>query len=170
MRKASASSPSLIGPSACERNLLGGDCAARPLNCWYWSLEDPAGEIDRRLPAVLLHYEIDFEDICGRLFVNSEEELVIGEKTRDVTIVRLVVAHALMSGTNMLGIDAVVVDPFVSCHRVPENDNGGMDVVAKAWARIARDAECAIELVHHVRSRRTDSPSSASTMDAARWH
>ncbi len=44
-----------------------------------------------------------------------------------------------------------MVDPFVSCHRVPENDNGGMDVVAKAWSRIAREANCAVELVHHVR-------------------
>ena len=52
--------------------------------------------------------------------------------------------------SSSLSIDAVIVDPFVSCHRVPENDNGGMDVVAKAWARIARDANCAVELVHHV--------------------
>jgi hypothetical protein len=45
----------------------------------------------------------------------------------------------------------VVIDPFVSSHRVSENDNGAIDRVAKAWGRIANATGCAVELVHHTR-------------------
>ena len=45
----------------------------------------------------------------------------------------------------------LIIDPFVSCHRMPENDNGAIEAIVKAWARIADATGCAIELVHHVR-------------------
>jgi AAA domain len=48
-------------------------------------------------------------------------------------------------------IDVLIIDPFVSCHRVTENDNNAIDAVTKAWASVAHAANCAIELVHHVR-------------------
>jgi hypothetical protein len=34
---------------------------------------------------------------------------------------------------------------------VPENDNGAIDAVTKAWAKVADAANCSIDLVHHVR-------------------
>jgi hypothetical protein len=48
-------------------------------------------------------------------------------------------------------IDVLVIDPFVSCHRVSENDNSAIDTVAREWADIAEETGCAVELVHHVR-------------------
>ncbi|MGO9774873.1 MAG: AAA family ATPase, partial [Roseiarcus sp.] len=48
-------------------------------------------------------------------------------------------------------IDVLIVDPFVSSHRVSENDNNAIDAVAREWANIADAAQCAIELVHHSR-------------------
>ena len=48
-------------------------------------------------------------------------------------------------------IDVLIIDPFVSCHRVSENDNAKIDTVVKTWNRVAERANCAIELVHHVR-------------------
>jgi RecA-family ATPase len=48
-------------------------------------------------------------------------------------------------------LDVFQVDPFVSSHRVTENDNNAIDRVAKTWARIADQTGVAIELVHHVR-------------------
>jgi RecA-family ATPase len=151
---------------ACGRNLLGGESTNRPLAVWYWNLEDPAEEIDRRVSAILLHYHIDYEEVRDRFFVNSEEELVIAEKTRDMTLVRPEITGALISEISALSIDAVIIDPFVSCHRVPENDNGGMDVVAKAWARIARDATAPSSWSTTSGSRPTANPSSALTTDA----
>ena len=48
-------------------------------------------------------------------------------------------------------IDVMSVDPFVSSHRVTENDNNAIDAVAKTWAGIADATNSAIDLVHHVR-------------------
>ena len=44
-----------------------------------------------------------------------------------------------------------MIDPFVATHRVTENDNMAIDAIAKTLGRIADKANCAIELVHHVR-------------------
>jgi hypothetical protein len=54
----------------------------------------------------------------------------------------------------------LIVDPFVSSHKVPENDNGAIDIVAKAWSGIARVCDSAVELAHHIRK-----PSSGSTSE-----
>ncbi|AEH77529.1 ATPase-like protein [Sinorhizobium meliloti SM11] len=47
-------------------------------------------------------------------------------------------------------IDVIVVDPFVSTHEVPENDNNLIQRVAKAWRRVADEGNCSVELIHHV--------------------
>ena len=47
--------------------------------------------------------------------------------------------------------DVVVIDPLVKAHRVPENDNGAIDMVCTAFAGIADATDCAFDLVHHVR-------------------
>jgi hypothetical protein len=43
------------------------------------------------------------------------------------------------------------IDPFVSAHAVTENDNVAIDQVVKAYADIAQQTNCAIDLVHHSR-------------------
>ena len=48
-------------------------------------------------------------------------------------------------------IDVMLVDPFVSTHRVTENDNNAIDEVARVWAGIADETNTAIDLVHHTR-------------------
>jgi AAA domain len=148
----------------CGRDLLRGTTAP-PLNVWYWNLEDPMDEIDRRIAAILLHYKIDDGSSesagkWGRLFVNCEEPLVIARFARDETLVAEPIVGRLMSEIVRLEIDALIVDPFVSSHQVPENDNGAIDTVAKTWSRIARTCNCAAELAHHIRK-----PASGSTAE-----
>ena len=45
----------------------------------------------------------------------------------------------------------MIVDPFVASHRVVENDNPAIELVAATWAEIADVTGCGIELVHHAR-------------------
>jgi hypothetical protein len=45
----------------------------------------------------------------------------------------------------------MIVDPFIASHRVVENDNPAIELVASTWAEIADVTDCAIELVHHAR-------------------
>ena len=143
----------------CGRDLLRGT-TSRPLNVWYWNLEDPLDEIDRRIAAILLHYNIAPGSSEGRLFVNCEEPLVIATRLRDETVVAAPVVGRLISEITRLQIDVLTVDPFVSSHRVPENDNGAIDAVAKTWSRIARTCNCAVEVAHHIRK-----PASGSTAE-----
>jgi hypothetical protein len=57
--------------------------------------------------------------------------------------------EALVAELRDREIDVLIVDPFVSSHACPENDNGAIDAIAKKWARVGVMAKCSIVLVHH---------------------
>lgn len=150
------------------RPLLGGDLPRRKLRVWLWNLEDPKEEMERRLAAVLLHFEIKGAELEG-LFVDSgrSSPLILATKVRDQVVVAEPVVDDLIREIRDKRIDAIIVDPFVSSHAVPENDNGAIDRVVKTWAHIAEATSCAVELVHH--ARKPPSGSSAPfTVDDAR--
>lgn len=134
------------------RPLLGVP-TPRCLRVWYVNLEDPLEEIERRVAAILLHYGIERGEIEGRLFLDSgrTSEIVIATTTKDGAKVAEPVVEGLVATITGNRIDVAMVDPFVSSHRVTENDNAAVDLVAKAWNRVAERGGCAIDLVHHVR-------------------
>jgi hypothetical protein len=138
---------------ATGRPLLGITPTERA-RVWIWNGEDPEDELIRRIIGAMLHYNIKPEDVESYLFCNSGRSMPIVMATQvrmgNVTVavpVRDEVIHAI--GKNK--IDVLTIDPFVKSHRIPENDNIGMDVVATQWAEIADQTECAIELLHHTR-------------------
>lgn len=137
---------------ATGRPLLGVQPHGR-FNVWIWNGEDPLEETERRLAAILLHYDIPAEEVAGRLFIDSGREvpIIIAEKQGENVKVAVPVVEAVRDAIRENAIDVFMVDPFVSCHGVPENDNGAIDRVAKTWAKIADECACSVELVHHVR-------------------
>jgi hypothetical protein len=137
---------------ASGRALLGVKPVEK-LKVWYWNGEDPSEETDRRLAAACLHYGIKPEEIEGYLFADSGRAMpiVIAQQTKTGTMIAAPVAEALRDAIRDLGIDVMILDPFVSCHRVSENDNPAIDAVAKKFAAIADEANCSIELEHHIR-------------------
>jgi hypothetical protein len=137
---------------ATGRPLLGVQPEKR-LRVWYWNGEDPKVETERRVAAACIHYGIAPADLDGWLFVDSgrDAKIVIAEADSDGAKIMRPVVDAVVATIRANEIDVMIVDPFVSCHRVPENDNGGMDGVVKEWGRIADAASTAIELVHHSR-------------------
>jgi hypothetical protein len=144
---------------ASGRPLLGIE-VAHPLKVWVFNLEDPLEEMERRLAAICLHYGITESELGGRLFYHSgrDQRLVIARQDQGRTVVTPMSA-VLTSAVIQHGIDVVQVDPFIACHEVPENDNGGIAVVATQWAQVAHDANCAVELSHHVRKIGAQNPS-----------
>ena len=56
----------------------------------------------------------------------------------------------------------MVCDPFAESHTLEENNNPQMIQAAAAWRRVARAANCAVLLVHHVRK------GDVTNIDAAR--
>ena len=125
----------------------------RRLKVWLWNGEDPLEETERRVHATMIRYGLLAADVEGFLFLGSgrEAEITIAEQTRDGVIVQRPQIEAIKAIVARNELDVVVIDPFVSSHRVQENDNGAIDRVAKSWAAIAEEANVAVELVHHVR-------------------
>lgn len=123
------------------------------LNVWYWNLEDPHVEIERRFVAAALHHGIDTKQLEGRLYVNSGRDtpLVIASKVKDQVSIAAPVVEGLIDELRAKKIDVIIIDPFISSHAVPENDNAAIDAVVKSWGRIASQARCSVELVHHTK-------------------
>ena len=134
------------------RDLLGEPPSGR-LRVWLWNLEDPHRETQRKLQAAATHYGIDEKAIGDRLFVDSgrDQRLVVAEMDRNGPMIVRPVIGALVEQIKLRKIDVVVIDPFVSCHGVPENDNMAQDMVVKEWGRVADQGNCAVHLIDHTR-------------------
>lgn len=137
---------------ATGRELLGKTVWNGPQHVWLWNLEDDRDELSRQFAACSLHHRISEHEHVGRLFVDdAASSLCTATKNRDGLEVHEPVNAAIIAEIRARNIDVLIVDPFVSSHRAEENDNGQMDAIAKAWASVARQANCAIVLVHHSR-------------------
>lgn len=132
--------------------LLGGS-PDHPLRVWYFIGEDAREEQHRRFAAAAKHHGITDADIDGRLFVDSgrDIEMVIAEVKKGQSQADDRAVKNVIAALKEREIDVLIIDPFVDVHRVPENDNGAMDIVAKRLSYIADQAECAIMVVHHIR-------------------
>ena len=95
------------------------------------------------------------EEIDGWLFINSGRDpgskVVIATQNRDGVTIAVPVVEALVKTIRDNQIDVVMIDPFISSHQVPENDNNAIDAVAKTWTMIADVTNTAIDLAHHTR-------------------
>jgi hypothetical protein len=123
-----------------------------PLRVWYVNAEDPLEESERRVEAILKHYGLKFSDLGGRLFIDSgrEHDCVFVRDQKTVAIATPVV-ESVIDGIKAHRIDAMIVDPIVAFHRVPENDNGKMDAVLQELKDIADWTNTSIEIVGHTR-------------------
>lgn len=125
----------------------------KPLSVWYWNGEDPMEELQRRVAAACIHYKIARDDIEGRFYVDSgrNTEIVIAKEDRGNIVIAFPLVEALTAEIKARGIDVLIIDPFVASHSVSENDNNKIEAVVKQWMRVADEARCSIELIHHVR-------------------
>jgi hypothetical protein len=116
------------------------------------NLEETRHEMMRKVQAAAKHYNISADDIGDRLFVNDKStKLVMAVMDRNgLRIVRPVVER-LVERLKEWKIDVLIVDPFVSTNRAPENDNNAQDEIAKEWGAIAERCNCAAHLVDHTR-------------------
>ncbi len=117
-----------------------------PLNLkvWYLSAEDDKEEMDRRIAAAC---EALHADRSTNLHVDCVEKGQIQIANSDGLNTGLI--ENLIAEIRDKKMKVVFVDPFICTHDVSENDNSKIDKVARAWKRIAREAECAIHIVHH---------------------
>jgi hypothetical protein len=151
-----------------NRPLLKASVASRPLRVWLWNLEDPFEELQRRIQAACLQHGLTADDLGGRLFVNGRETgLLMAKSTLGGALVLEPVINGIVAEIVAQQIDVLTIDPFVSCHRVSENDNGAVDAVVKAWGRVAGEGKCAVELLHHARKLGLDAQVTAESARGA---
>lgn len=151
---------------AANNPIYGKEVGEGPLRVWLFNLEDPHEEIERRIHATAKRFRITADDLGDRLFVDSgrDQPCVIADETASGSHILRPVVESLIAELKARAIDVMIVDPFVSSHRLSENDNMLMDMVAKEWGRIADVCNCSINLVHHVRK----SNGAEATADSSR--
>jgi hypothetical protein len=135
-----------------NRPLLG-KTPSTALRVWYWNGEDPKSELELRFAAICQRFDIDGHSLVGKLFVDgraSPMRIAAINQKGAVTLDATVIAD-ITDRIRANAIDVWIVDPFVACHSVSENDNVAVDVVIKALGRIAEETNCAIDIVHHPR-------------------
>jgi hypothetical protein len=128
--------------------LLGKAVRGGPKRVWLWNLEDDLDELHRAIGAACIHHDIDGHELEGPLFLDSGMEGATLCTATEEGILKPIYA-AMVHEILRREVDVLIVDPFVSSHQVEENSNGMIDAVAKAWARVAKSANCVVVLVHH---------------------
>jgi hypothetical protein len=113
------------------------------------SLEDDRDELQRRIKAVLDHYNIDRAELDGWLFCASPKLIKLAEmKNRARTIGPL--EQQIRDAIVRRKPDIVSLDPFIKTHSLEENDNVDMDFVCDLLARMAIEFNIAVDSPHHV--------------------
>jgi hypothetical protein len=126
-----------------------------PMTVWGHNGEDPKVELDRRLMATCQHYGVTREDLGGRLRITSGRDMPI-MLARELTeggklLVPTDDGRAIAQEIQKEGIQVFVADPFVTIHRVNENDNVLIDGVMTILRDAAHETQSAFELAHHFR-------------------
>lgn len=143
---------------------------------WIWNLEDSKEELDRQIAACGQHHGIAENDCADRLFVDSglDTELCTATEGEHGFEIIEPVYKDLKAEISRRRIDVLIVDPFVSSHKIGENDNVMIDKVAKRWKRLASETNSAIVLVHHTKKmggrevKAEDSRGAVALINAAR--
>lgn len=132
-----------------------------PLRVWYWNGEDPQEETKRRVMAACKHYGITREALGDRLFTDSGRDtpLILGQLDKGAITINEALFEEIEATMIQHRIDVFMADPFVSAHRLGENDNNAIDALIKRLGRSADITNSAFEIVHHVRK-----PSSADAV------
>ena len=144
---------------------IGGKWVKQGLKVWLWNLEDEETELNNCIVSAANHHGIDPAEYDGRLFVNDGSSgLCIARQLEGSTVVCIQTEQGLISEIKSKGVDALIIDPFISSHGLPENDNNAIQQAVDAWKRVARSTNCSITLVHHSRK----SNGQKTTADSAR--
>lgn len=113
------------------------------------SLEDDSEELQRRIKALLIHYNISRSELDGWLYCASPKQLKLAVMQGRVRI-RGDLETRLRETIQRINPDLVGLDPFVKTHALEENSSGDMDFVCDLLAVMGTEFNIAIDSPHHV--------------------
>ena len=133
---------------------LLGEAVHEQCKVWIVNLEDPLEEMQRRMAAVMQHYDIKPDDIRGKIFLDAGRDLkmIFAKQTRDGLEIIEEIVEYMIKVINENGISVVFIDPWVAAMGgISENDNMAMNAAVGAVRAIADATDAAIVLTHHIR-------------------
>ena len=135
-------------------------------NVWVVNLEDPLEEMQRRLVAAMLHFNIAPEDVEGRLFLDAGRDIQImfASQGRDGIQVHDDLVNYMIEKIKHHKIGVAFIDPWVGANQINENDNVAMNAAVAAVRRVCDATDCSVGLVHHIRKSNGDE----ATVDSVR--
>jgi len=105
----------------------------------------------RRFAAVQQHFGIDWESLSERLILSGRGDTKFKITARNQTGRVQASRHVdqAIAFIRAYHVSALIIDPMVGIHDANENDNAEMELVMDMLRRIAREANCAVCVVHH---------------------
>jgi hypothetical protein len=113
------------------------------------SLEDDHAELQRRIEALLIHYNIDRSELKGWLFCATPKLAKLALANGRARVAGPL-EQQLRDAIERRQPDLVALDPFIKTHALDENNSGDMDFVCDLLARFAIEFNVAVDSPHHV--------------------
>ena len=132
--------------------------------------EDDESILRHRIAAVMKHFNISEQDIDGRLHVYSGygNEVTIAEYDQKTGATLSKQGQKLLTKITESNVKAVFLDPFISLHNAPENDNVAINAVTKVFKKVASETQSALCIIHHTRKMGKDKEAGAGDAEAGR--
>jgi hypothetical protein len=133
-----------LGRSLCDEHVF--------LRCrvLLLSLEDDDQELQRRIEAILLHFNIARSELKGRLFCTCPKRKKLAQLDNNKNRTAGPLEREIRAAVERRKPDLVALDPFVKTHGLTENEAGDMDFVCDLLASMASEFNIAIDSPHHV--------------------
>lgn len=154
---------------ASGRDLLGLGIDGR-VSTLVINNEDDKEEIERRIAAISQKHRIQSKELKDRFFYVSGygSPLLIAKYLPDGSVIRAPQVDKMERFIKENDIGAIFIDPYISTHNAPENDNTVIDKVVSQYKKLAHDTRCSISLVHHTKKQGNDTEAHAGDAESGR--
>ena len=129
-----------------------GESLHRQGKVWIINNEDDESEQLRRLAGIAKHHEID-DSVLNSISLSCGygNPYVTSTVDKDGNVVHHPNAEKIIAEAKANKVNYIIIDPFISIHQSDENDNNSIQKAVDVLKHIAKEANVAIELVHHTR-------------------
>ena len=151
---------------------LTGEEVHKQGKVWLINNEDDTDEQYRRLAGIAIHHNIPWQTIEDNLYLTCGygNPYIVAHQSADGSIIAHPNAEKIIAEVKAKNIDYIVFDPFITMHDTEENDNGAIQQVTNVLKHIAKEANVAIEIIHHTKKAgaKSDSETHAGDVEAGR--